>query len=292
MTQKMMLFSLIVSVVLLVGWGFTLVQNMDTDEGVFAEKVNLALRQTGHQLLALMGDHSSRILPIENPTENEFMLPLKNEFNYDTLPFLLDAAFADYSIDGNYHVAVKDCDSGELILGYNLATFLKKEVPCIGRKDWSNCNHVHVVFSHAKSNRAWNIAGFFGFAILMMVFLFQFFHIRKRNKRNTVHPFNQHKSPKQVGHIIFDHQNQKIVIGEHEKNLTFRESKLLKYFVANPNQVLERKDLLAEVWGDEGVIVGRSLDVFISRLRKILKEDPSIQIKNVHGVGYRFEVKQ
>jgi hypothetical protein len=291
MTQKIMLISLVVSGALLAGWGFTLVQDVDIEESTFAENVNLALRQTGHHLLSLNGDHSSRIMPIENPTVNEFMLSLKNEFNYDTLPYLLDAAFADYGIDVDYHVAVRDCDSEELILGYNLAAFKKKEVPCIGREDWSSCNHVHVVFRHKKSSKAWNILGFLGFAILGMFFLIQFFQLKKRNQKNIDQPVNQHITPRRIGQTLFDHQNQKIVIGELEKNLTFRESKLLNYFVINPNQVLERKDLLAEVWGDEGVIVGRSLDVFISRLRKILKDDPSIQIKNVHGVGYRFEVE-
>ena len=58
----------------------------------------------------------------------------------------------------------------------------------------------------------------------------------------------------------------------------------------HPNEVLSRDTLIAKVWEDEGVIVGRSLDVFISRLRKLLKGDDSVQIKTVHGVGYRLEV--
>jgi len=56
-------------------------------------------------------------------------------------------------------------------------------------------------------------------------------------------------------------------------------------------QILEREKIVAKVWGEEGVIVGRSLDVFISRLRKILKEDTRLEIKNVHGVGYKLLVK-
>ena len=290
MTQKIMLLSLIVSGVLLAGWGFTLVQDVNIGERTFEENIQLALRQTGHHLLSLSGDDSSRIMPIENPGDNEFVLLLQNEFNYDTLPYLLDAAFTDYGIDVDYQVAVKDCDSDELILGYNLAAFKKKKVPCIGRENWSSCNHIHVVIRNKKSSKAWYILGFLGFAILGIFFLIQLYQVKKRNQKNIDHPVNQHISPRRIGQTIFDHQNQKVVLGDLEKNLTFRESKLLNYFVGNPNQVIERKDLLAEVWGDEGVIVGRSLDVFVSRLRKILKDDPSIQIKNVHGVGYRFEV--
>ena len=58
-----------------------------------------------------------------------------------------------------------------------------------------------------------------------------------------------------------------------------------------PNQVLKREDIQDAIWSEEGVIVGRSLDVFISRLRKILRKDERLAIKNIHGVGYRLEIK-
>jgi len=61
------------------------------------------------------------------------------------------------------------------------------------------------------------------------------------------------------------------------------------YLIQNKNEILKRVDIQNHVWEEEGVIVGRSLDVFISRLRKIIKEDESLTIKNIHGVGYRLE---
>ena len=94
----------------------------------------------------------------------------------------------------------------------------------------------------------------------------------------------------QFGQSKLDVANQHLYINGHQKELTFRETKLLQYFVINTNQLLKREDLLENVWGNEGVIVGRSLDVFVSRLRKALKADTSLQIKTVHGVGYRMEV--
>ena len=92
------------------------------------------------------------------------------------------------------------------------------------------------------------------------------------------------------GNTQFDLANQFVLIGSERQPLTFREAKLLHYLVKNRNQVLSRDAILAAVWGDEGIIVGRSLDVFVSRLRKILQKDPTIKIVNVHSVGYRLEV--
>ena len=61
-------------------------------------------------------------------------------------------------------------------------------------------------------------------------------------------------------------------------------------FVTHANQILERSTIIEKVWADEGVLVGRSVDMFVSRLRKMLKDDPTIQIVAVHGIGYRLEM--
>lgn len=93
-----------------------------------------------------------------------------------------------------------------------------------------------------------------------------------------------------LGTSAFDVCKQTIKSSNFEESLTYRENKLLTYLAENKNQVLPRKQIVSKVWGNEGVIVGRGLDMFISRLRNILKHDPKLQIKNIHGVGYRLEV--
>jgi DNA-binding response OmpR family regulator len=75
-------------------------------------------------------------------------------------------------------------------------------------------------------------------------------------------------------------------------NLTEREADLLKYLVENANRVIKRSDILLSVWGEDDYFLGRSLDVFVSRLRKYLKADERITIENVHGVGFRFLVPE
>lgn len=72
------------------------------------------------------------------------------------------------------------------------------------------------------------------------------------------------------------------------KTLTYKEAELLRYFCDNPNKVLSRSDILIQVWGSDDYYLGRSLDVFISRLRKYLSSDENIKILNLHGIGFRF----
>ncbi len=87
-----------------------------------------------------------------------------------------------------------------------------------------------------------------------------------------------------------DIANQLLYVGNTKQNLTYREAKLLQLFIKHQNQILERDFILKSVWEDEGITVGRSIDVFVSRLRKLLQEDSSLKIAAVHGVGYRLEV--
>ena len=91
------------------------------------------------------------------------------------------------------------------------------------------------------------------------------------------------------GNSRLDPGNQTLISGASRHALTYREAKLLHLFASHPNQLLERDFILQSVWEDEGIIVGRSVDVFVSRLRKLLRDDPGVRIVAVHGVGYRME---
>ena len=95
-----------------------------------------------------------------------------------------------------------------------------------------------------------------------------------------------------IGHFRFDAENLALVHEPTQDNrrLTRRESDLLRYLAARRNQVLERGAILKEIWGKDDYFLGRSLDVFISRLRKYLQADPTIEIENIHGVGFCFKV--
>ena len=70
--------------------------------------------------------------------------------------------------------------------------------------------------------------------------------------------------------------------------LTQRESELLDFLLKNKNKVIKRSVILESLWGEDDYFMGRSLDVFISRLRKYLSEDPAIKIDNIHGIGFKF----
>lgn len=253
-------------------------------------EVNLALRQTVHNLYKIAGDDTSRILPVEQPTERSFRVKIDREINYDTLPKVLDDALKSFDIQQEYIVSIVSCEQEIVLLGYNFSSFERNEVACLGRKQVHICSILHVMFRAEMKKAAIPYLPFalFSFLVSSIALFLSFSIFKKKQKTNRV--TQSASSAIQIGSSFFDPKNLSIAVNGKQKSLTFRESKLLEYFALRPNQVLKREDIQDNVWSEEGVIVGRSLDVFISRLRKILRGDEALAIKNIHGVGYRLEV--
>lgn len=91
-----------------------------------------------------------------------------------------------------------------------------------------------------------------------------------------------------IGSFTFDPDNYVVIKGSETINLTERESALLKLFIDNKNTILKREMMLKSLWGTDDYFMGRSMDVFISRLRKIFKDDESIRIENIPRIGFRL----
>lgn len=106
-------------------------------------------------------------------------------------------------------------------------------------------------------------------------------------------PHKEQSRPKeivQLGNFSFDYTNQSLCIGNKVKRITERESDILYYLATHRNKVVKREEMLKELWGENDYFYGRSLDVFITKIRKYLKEDPQLSIENVFGVGFIFNV--
>ncbi len=91
-----------------------------------------------------------------------------------------------------------------------------------------------------------------------------------------------------IGKFSFDPETRMLRNGDNESKLTTKENHLLKLLAKNKNEVLDRQAALRSIWGDDNYFNGRSMDVYIAKLRKILKEDNSIEIMNVHGRGFKL----
>lgn len=110
----------------------------------------------------------------------------------------------------------------------------------------------------------------------------------------TMKPENQSRSSYvfELGKYTFDSRNQILAIGDEQKKLTKKENNILKLLCLHQDKILTRELTLKTVWGSDDYFSGRSMDVFISKLRKYLQEDPSVQIINIHGVGFKLMIEK
>ena len=156
-------------------------------------------------------------------------------------------------------------------------------------------DNIPIIFLTAKSLKEDKIAGLrLGaddymtkpFSIEELILKAEIFLRRTR----AGHPALQ-KNIFKIGQYRFDfHELLLQYKDESSENLTQKEAELLKYFCLNINKALKREDILNTVWGDDDYFAGRSLDVFISRLRKYLSKDKNIRIENIHSHGFRMEL--
>jgi hypothetical protein len=301
MSQKTVPYLIIPSFLILLGFGTLSAfwrQNDAPKQPQLSEKINLAMRQTAHKLLKQAGDSTSTIAPVKQTSENSYLAKLEHHFDYDSLSSILKKSFEAYGIKIPYEVAVWDCGNKELILGYSSYDVLKGDgIPCGGRNQTVDCFNFTVTFTEKTlvSNTPFIPFLLGGLFVSTLMGLIYFFYIYKKKKEIVELP--QSIEPRDETHLIyigiaiFDAQNQTIEIKNNIQKLTFREAKLLQLFCNHKNELLDRDFILKNVWEDEGVFVGRSVDVFVSRLRKLLKEDDGLKIVNVHSRGYRFEEK-
>ncbi len=172
----------------------------------------------------------------------------------------------------------------------DIASFSKNRT--ISYPVWAGSNHVLLPCQHQVSEhglylytQAYLIGGLSVFAFIGLLAVRP---LKKERSRGTTADTNT--AVLKIGHTLFEPGKRQITISGIRTELTPKENKLLKIFADSPGELIERQRIQKEIWEDEGVIVGRSLDVFISKLRKKLEGDASIQIMNVHGKGYRLQI--
>ena len=258
-----------------------------TDDFEIARR-EILIRKVGHELLLQSGDSVSRVMPLNKISDNEFQVSFEREFGFlpdslvnTTLRLLgKDAGVPDYVVN------VLNCETQQVAYGYAISNKEKETiVSCKGRMLPIACYVISIQFKDALiSAKSGYLLG--SLPILAFIGLLFFRTAKPKKEDQLIHAIDQFL----LGGILFDAKLRKLVMREVTVDLTATESRVLRIFAESPNLVIERNRIQKEIWEDEGVIVGRSLDMFISKLRKKLEMDERVKIVVVRGIGYRLEV--
>ena len=260
----------------------------DSDDFAIARR-EILLRRIGHELLLQSGDKTSRVLPVKKIAENEYQIRFENEFAFqtDSLVNITQRLLAQDPLARDYVVNVVNCGNTNVAYGYAISKNKKDDiVPCKGRKQPKACYVINIKFKplgiYTAKNKYFLVGGLSFLAFVGFIFF-------RSAKPKAALP-NDSTSLFTLGSVVFDAKNRKLVINEKTLDLTGTETRLLLIFALSPNETIERSRLQKEIWEDEGVIVGRSLDMFISKLRKKLEYDPNVQIVVIRGKGYKLNI--
>jgi hypothetical protein len=249
----------------------------------------VVLRRIGHELLLQSGDSTSRVLPVKMIAENEYQIRFENElaFQPDSLVNTTRRLLAMVPLSRDYIVNVLNCNNTSVAYGFAISGNKKDDiVSCNGRKQPTACYMINIKFKPAEIVTTKNGYLLGTLPVLAFVGFIFFRSVKPRRAIASGHSakvFN-------LGPVLFDAQERKLIINNNNIDLTGTETRVLLIFALSPNETIERSRLQKEIWEDEGVIVGRSLDMFISKLRKKLELDPSVKIVVVRGKGYKLEV--
>ncbi|PHI18359.1 hypothetical protein CEQ90_18455 [Lewinellaceae bacterium SD302] len=253
------------------------------------ERIDLALRKLGHEILLQMGDSSSTVSPVERRGESNYVLPLGLEVDYTLLRRFGPEILGEIGLEEHYSLSLLNRETDLIELGFDwLSLKTGDRVPCLGRDQTEVCHDILLTLYPPPPPQDQKLPAAMAGGLLL-IFLGSWWWQRKS-------PDPQMESATEVAGsgitlspvTTFDPVVQQLTIHGVASELTFREAKLLQYLAEQRGEVLSREAIHAAVWGSEGVLVGRSLDVFISRLRKKLAADEAVEIATIHGIGYRF----
>lgn len=256
----------------------------------FPELVKIALRDVGNKLLLSNQDRKSLVLPVQKIDTMTYRLSFEKALRIDpdTLVVVVERSFEKANLPSHYQIEVKHCEDFEVAYSFLQFSSTQKDIiPCSGRILSQKCYTVEVCFLEEpvanNSPLIWYVLLYGGIILAVISF-------PKRKKIPKEDSVNENGIS--LGKFTFYPDENKLSVEAIEIALSKKEVELLTVFVAHPNKVIKREELSKRVWEDHGVFVGRSLDTYISKLRKKLRADSSIQITNVHGVGYILEVTE
>ena len=282
-------FILFGSSIIIVGILISAVAFINKRNEIPANHLEVVLRDIGHQLLLSAKDSTSRVLPVKKVNENTYQISFQNNFSFiaDSLINIVEREFQKNALAKDYIVNVRNCKQKETVLAFEINGKTGNLTPCRGRTLEVGCYFIEIDLL-----KTYKFNYFLLLLLIIPLSLIGFYVKDKFRKKEETASISDNNDYIPLGNFRFYTDNQ--VLKNENKSITLseKETKALKIFAENINQIVEREKLMKEIWEDEGIVViSRNVDVLVSKLRKKLSDDNSIKFINVHGRGYKFIIE-
>ena len=297
MTARLVVLLSALAVALL---SFTQEREADSKQDQHTE---VSMRLIGHQTLLSLGDSSSRVLPVEKTGDKyRIRFATEFEFNPETVAKTIDSVIQVTNIATSYIVAFESCETQQIVHSYEVGKNEESNVLACGTRNQPKACYnllitildgsiepVYVESSANEISANEDYTEIYKLLVLLVAAVIVLMGIvvliLKRKSGIVVNP-----NVINIGQYQFNKRGMELILGNERIELTSKECDLLQLLCDSTNDTVERETILRMVWGDDGDYVGRTLDVFISKLRKKLEADSKVKIANIRGVGYRLIV--
>lgn len=286
---RMKPFTLIGSSILIIVILISAVAFINKNNELPEKHVEVILRNVGHQLLLAARDSSSRVMPVKKLKENTYQLSFQNDFSFisDTLINLVQREFKNTALATDYIVDLRNCTQNETVFAFEINGQAGDLTPCKGRTLEVGCYVIEIeLLQRTRFSFPWLLL------LIIPLSLAGFYVTNKIRKKEEKEPVFENTNYIQLGSFKFYPDNNVLKIENNHITLSEKETKALKIFAENINQIVDREKLMKEIWENKGVVViSKNVDVLVSKLRKKLSDDNSIKFINVHGRGYKFVIE-
>ena len=263
-------------------------------------RVHVGIRTIGHAVLLAVGDSTSLVLPVQREADT-YLITFGAEFGFvpERVAAVVDSVMKATRLSADYVVEVERCGTREVVHSYerraadtlNIMPCTSRALPqaCYtmrvtlldaGEHDTRSAGAPVVVTSTPTMPTGWIVAGI----LVLLAALFVYLRLRRMVAPVTA----QSDTAVPLGAFRFDRAKLELIIQDQKVELSGKEAELLHLLHVKVNETVAREVMLKEVWGNDSDYVGRTLDVFVSKLRKKLEADPNVRIANIRGVGYRL----
>lgn len=253
------------------------------NEKSIGKQTHLAVRSIGDELLKSSGDLSTPVPPVQRINSETFLLSfhIPIAIQPDSLANL-SLKYLSAEIAGNLIVNVLDADTKEVVYGFEIDHIKNKDIPCLGRTLPESNYLIEVsLYSDKKIMIIYsNVPAVSTISASILIALLGLIFVKKKN------PSSGRNQEIEWNGIRLDIEHNRINTNHERIGLTEKETQILAILFEYAGNLVSREFFLQQIWFKEGVITDRSLDMYISRLRKKMKVLPNVEIVNQHGKGY------
>ena len=252
--------------------------------------IEVVMRNLGHQLLLTVNDSTSRVLPVKKTGKNTYQISFQHDFSFisDSLINLVEREFQKTGLATHYIVSLKTCEKKETVFAFEINRQAGDLKACRGRTLAVDCYVIEIDL--LKKNEF----NFYWLLLLIVPLAFLGVYVKnKLGKNEAKEPIADTTDYIQLGRFRFYDANNVLKTENDTITLSEKETKALKIFAENINQIVDREKLMKEIWEDKGIVViSRNVDVLVSKLRKKFIGDRSVKFINVPGRGYKFVMEE